>query len=207
MKKNAFLLLALLTGIATGSNVHAQQVKVGVFDINLMVQAMPAYRQVDSLVQLYERDSLAPEYEIYQSEYVRLDSTFKNDSVLVAAGKKSKKVLDYTAEQRQKMGLNIVYWQQFAQNKSNYKRNQLASPLYDQVAMAYKRVLDKKKYSIVLKPQTYEFGFRIENIFVSVARELKLSGLPEELLSLGVDPDAQPILPSASKNIIKVKAN
>ncbi len=207
MKKNAFLLLTLLAGIVTGNKVYAQQVKVGVFDINLMVQAMPAYRGVDSLVQLYERDSLAPEYEIYQSEYVRLDSTFKNDSVLVAAGKKSKKVLDYTAEQRQKMGLTIVYWQQLAQNKSNNKRNQLAGPLYNQVAMAYKRVLDKKKYSIVLKPQTYEFGFRIENIFVSVARELKLPGLPEELLSLGADPDAQPLLPPASKNTIKAKAN
>lgn len=200
MKKSTFTFLSFLAFIASGHAVNAQQIRVGVFDINLMVQAMPAYRQVDSLVQLYERDSLAPEYEIYQSEYARLDSTFKNDSVLAAAGKKSQKVLDYTSGQRQKMALNIVYWQQLAQNKSNYKRNQLASPLYDQVAMAYKRVLDKKKYSIVLKPQTYEFGFRIENIFVSVARELKLSGLPEELLTLGVDPDAQTISSAVPKN-------
>ena len=126
---------------------------------------------------------------------------------MVAAGKKSKKVLDYTAEQRQKMGLNIVYWQQFAQNKSNNKRSQLAGPLYEEVAIAYKKVLDKKKYTIVLKPQTYEFGFRIENIFVSVARELKLQALPEEILVLGVDPDAQPAMPPASKNNIKAKAN
>ena len=201
------MLLVFITSISIGNKLIAQQVKVGVFDINLMVQALPAYRQVDSLVQLYEKDSLAPEYEIYQSEYVRLDSTYKNDSVMVAAGKKSKKVLDYTAEQRQKMGLNIVYWQQFAQNKSNNKRSQLAGPLYEEVAIAYKKVLDKKKYTIVLKPQTYEFGFRIENIFVSVARELKLQALPEEILVLGVDPDAQPAMPPASKNNIKAKAN
>jgi hypothetical protein len=153
---------------------------------------MPAYTQVDSMVQAYERDSLAPEYEIYQSEYIRLDSTFKKDSILVAAGQKSKQVLDYMAGQRQKMGLNIVYWQQLAQNKSNLKRNLLARPLYDQVAMAYKRVLDKRKYAIVLKPQTYEFGFPIENIFVSVAKELKLTALPQELLALGDDPDPVP---------------
>ena len=52
------------------TTVQAQQMKVGVFDMDLMVQAMPPYRQVDSLVQIYERDSLAGEYEIYQSEYV-----------------------------------------------------------------------------------------------------------------------------------------
>ena len=66
--------------------------------------------------------------------------------------------------------------------------------------MAYKRVIDKKKYTIVLKPQTYEFGFKIENIFVSVARELKLQSLPDELLSLGVDPDEQRVPVAAPKS-------
>ena len=189
MKKKFCVALAILASLLCIRPVHAQQVKVGVFDIDLMVQAMPGYRQVDSMVQIYEKDSLAAEYEIYQSEYIRLDSTYKKDSALFAAGKKSKQLLDYTAEQRQKMGLNIVYWQQLSQNKLNLKRNELARPLYEQVGSAYKRVLDKKKYTIVLKPQTYEFGFRIENIFVSVAKELRLTSLPREILALGDDPD------------------
>ena len=107
-------MLAACLLLAAGMQAQTSQPKVGVFDIDLMVQAMPTYRQVDSLVQIYERDSLGAEYEIYQSEYVRLDSTYKNDSALVAAGKKSPKVLEYTAGQRQKMGMNLVYWQQLA---------------------------------------------------------------------------------------------
>ena len=190
MRKTVYYVMACCLLVAAFTNAHAQQVKVGVFDIDLMVQAMPSYRQVDSLVQIYERDSLAAEYEVYQSEYVRLDSTYKNDSALVAAGKKSQKMLEYTAEQRQKMGLNIVYWRQLSQNKSNAKRGELARPLYQQVAIAYKKILDKRKYFIVLKPQTYEMGFHIDNLFLSVARELKLQGLPQELLALGDDPDA-----------------
>ena len=190
MRKTAYSVMACCLLVTAFTTAHAQQVKVGVFDIDLMVQAMPSYRQVDSLVQIYERDSLAAEYEVYQSEYVRLDSTYKNDSALVAAGKKSQKMLEYTAEQRQKMGLNIVYWRQLSQNKSNAKRGELARPLYQQVAMAYKKILDKRKYFIVLKPQTYEMGFHIDNLFLSVARELKLQGLPQELLALGDDPDA-----------------
>src|SRR5205085_9571039 len=93
--------------------------------------------------------------------------------------------------------LNLVYWQQISQNKSNTKRNQYAQPLYQVVVGAYKRILDKKKYTLILKPQTYEAGFPIDNIFLSVARELKLSELPQQLLGIGLDPDAgqQPAKP------------
>lgn len=198
MKKVLFSLFAFTVLMLADKTIMAQQLKVGVFDLDVMVQAMPAYRQVDSLVQLYERDSLGAEYEVYQSEYQRLDSTYKADSVLVVAGKKSKTMLDYTAGERQKMAMNIVYWQQIAQNKSNNKRGQLAQPLYSQVANAYKTVLARKKYTIVLKPNTYEMGFPIDNIFISVAKELKLPGLPQQLLYLGDDPDAGKTAPASA---------
>ena len=190
MKK--FLLGSLLlTGLLFGgNNLHAQQMKVGVFDLDLMVQAMPGYRQVDSLVQLSEPDSLTEEYKYYMSEYQRLDSTFKSDSVLVAQGKKSKTQLDMVSSDRKNMALNLVYWQQISQNKSNNKRSELAQPLYKQVVDAYKKILDKKKYNLVLKPNSYEMGFPIDNIFISVAKELKLTQLPQDLLYLGDDPDA-----------------
>ena len=190
MKKVLFLAL-LVTGLLfVGGKTNAQQLKVGVFDIDLMVQAMPDYHNVDSLVQIYEQDSLTEEYKYYMSEYQRLDSTYKSDSTLVAQGKKSKVQLDMTSSDRQKIALNLVYWQQISQNKSNNKRSQLAQPLYNVVADAYKKVLDRKKYNLILKPNSYEMGFPIDNIFISVAKELKLTQLPQDLLYLGDDPDA-----------------
>ena len=119
--------------------------KIGVFDIDYMVQAMPGYPAIDSAVQVYERDSLGAEYEIYQMEYHRLDSTYKADS---AAGKPAT-LLDYTKGQLQQMAFNLVYWQQIAQNKSDAKRGQLAGPLYQAVGAAYKKVLDTKKFTLV----------------------------------------------------------
>ena len=207
MKKILFFLLSFIFFLIEGENSKAQSLKIGVFDIDLMVQAMPGYRVVDSLVQIYEADSLAVELQYYQMEFQRLDSTYKIDSALVATGKKSKALLDFTVEERRKIGLNLVYWQQIAQNKSNNKRNQLAQPLYEAVTNAYKKVLARKKYTIILKPQTYEAGFAIDNIFISVARELKLSGLPEQLLYLGNDPDPvkQPVIKSPAGN--KPKSN
>lgn len=189
MKKNLFAILCLVFCVVSSENVKAQTFKAGVFDIDLMVQAMPGYRAVDSLMQIYEADTLGAQYQIYEMEYQRLDSTYRIDSALFAAGKKSKALFDYTTEERRKMGLNLVYWRQIAQNKSNNKRGILAKPLYEVVAEAYKKILIKKKYSLILKPQTYEAGFPIENVFLAVARELKLSQLPQELLYLGDDPD------------------
>jgi Skp family chaperone for outer membrane proteins len=190
MKKVLFSIFGCIVFMLAGENINAQSLKVGVFDIDLMVQAMPGYHIVDSLVQVYERDSLGAEYQIYDMEFHRLDSTYKVDSALYVAGKKTKALFDYTTEERRKMGLNLLYWQQIAQNKSNSKRNQYAQPLYQVVVGAYKKILDKKKYTLILKPQTYEAGFPIDNIFLSVARELKLQGLPQQLLGLGDDPDA-----------------
>jgi Skp family chaperone for outer membrane proteins len=199
MKKILLATFSYTVCMLTAGNIKAQSMKIGVFDMDVMVQAMPGYHIVDSLIQIYEGDSLAIEYQYYQMEYQRLDSTYKADSVLVAGGKKPKALLDFTTEQRRKTALNILYWQQIAQNKSSNKRNQLAQPLYVAVVAAYKKVLARKKYNLVLKPQTYEAGFPIDNIFISVARELKLPGLPQELLYLGEDPDAvkQPAKPPA----------
>ncbi|HLG39464.1 MAG TPA: OmpH family outer membrane protein [Chitinophagaceae bacterium] len=189
MKKIVFPVFAGIFLLIAGTNSNAQTLRAGVFDIDLMVQAMPGYRLVDSLVQIYEVDSLGAELEFLKWEYQRLDSTYKLDSAAVAQGKKTQAQLNFLIDQRRETGLKLVYWQQYAQNKSNNKRGQLAQPLYQVVINAYKKILDKKKYMLVLKPQTYEAGFAIDNIFLSVARELKLSELPQQLLNIGDDPD------------------
>ena len=75
----------------------------------------------------------------------------------------------------------------------------MAQPLYQVVIGAYKKILDKKKYTLILKPQTYEAGFAIDNIFLSVARELKVDRTAATTYwVLGDDPDAvkQPAKPA-----------
>lgn len=179
MKKVLFSLLAVTGMLLASSDMKAQAqqgLKVGVFDIEIMIQVMPGYRAVDSLVRKYEQDTLGAEYRDYQEEYQRLDSTYKADS---AAGK-SKTILDMHKQNRQQVAMNLVYWQQIAQNKSDQKRAMMAQPLYEKVVTAYKKVLDAKKYLIVLKPNTFEVGTQAENVFELVAKELKIP-LPDEL--------------------------
>ena len=187
--RKALFFFSLVASMLMTANVKSQTLKIGVFDIDIMVQAMPGYRAVDSLMQIYDRDTLGALRTYNETEYKRLDSTYKADSAQVAQGKKSKAILDMVSADRQKAIVNILYWQQIAQGKSNEKRGLLSQNLYTLVVEAYKKVLARKKYTLVLKPQTYEGGFPIDNIFIAVARELKLAGLPQDLLYLGNDPD------------------
>ncbi|HEX6914042.1 MAG TPA: OmpH family outer membrane protein [Chitinophagaceae bacterium] len=183
MKKVLIAVVALVGLLITNeTNAQAQSIKVGFFDLETMVTVMPGYRSVDSLLQIYERDSLTSEYEFYQSEFRRLDSTFKADSV---AGK-AKNVLDLIQRQRSEVAMNLIYWQQIAQNKMENKRNMLAGPLFQQVFAAYQKILQKGNYTFVLNPQaleTYSYNMgltKAENLFIPVAKELKVQ-LPQEL--------------------------
>ncbi len=170
------------------SEANAQ--KIGVFDLDIMVsQALPEYRAVDSMVQVYERDSLSLEYDYALREYNRLDSTYKLDS----AAKKPASVLNYIKQQKNEIATTIIYWQQISQQKSGQKRQMLANPLYQRVLAAYQKVLQANTYLVVLKPEAIEFmgSPKIENVFEKVAREMKIT-LPDQLRSSDPEPAQQP---------------
>ncbi len=177
----AVCMTALCFGFKSSYAQTATALKVGVFDMDLMVQALPEYRGIDSMVQGYERDTLNSEYQVYVSEYQRLDSTLKSDSAKGVAAT----IMQYNNQQKQQMMYNLAYWQQIAQQKSEGYRGNLAAPLYQKVLVAYKKILAVKKYSLILKPNTYEVGFPIENMFPLVAKEMNVT-LPPGLM---VDPN------------------
>jgi Skp family chaperone for outer membrane proteins len=179
MKKVLLVVLAFLGMFFTASNADAQATaKVGVFDIDIMVRQMPGYRTVDSLLAIYEQDSLRGEYEFAVKEYNRLDSTYKADS----AAKKAATVLSYQKDQRSTIATTIIYWQQISQQKSEQKRQQYAGPMIEKVLGAYEKVLKANNYLVVLKPEAVEFlgSSKIDNVFEKVARELKIP-LPDGL--------------------------
>lgn len=185
-----------VAGSFIANNADAQAgAKVGVFDIDIAVSNMPGYRRVDSLLSLYQQDSLRGEYDFAVREYNRLDSNYKADS----AAKKSATVLNYQKEQRQQVATTIVYWQQIAQQKTEQKRQELAAPLFEKVLGAYSKVLQANNYLVVLKPGAYEMGSKVDNVFEKVFREMKLP-VPEQLRSQGPGQEpaaAQPSAPTA----------
>lgn len=189
MKKVLFGLLTV-AGLLFAGNQASAQFKVAVFDIDEMVQAMPGYATVDSLLRIYQQDSLATEQQYYYSEYQRLDSILKLDSVAVKAGKKQASVLDFENKQKQQMMVYLVNWQQYSQQKLAQKQQQLAQGLYEQVGASYQKIVKAKGYSLILKPGAFEQLSKVDNLFITVAKDLKLTALPQEILMMGPDPDA-----------------
>ncbi len=160
---------------SNGSN-NQQKSKYAVFDFELMVQAMPGYKAVDSLVQAFEADTLTPEHDFYVSEFKRIDSSYRVDSL---AGK-PKSITDLLLQQRNQLYINLYYWQQIAQNRSDNKRAQLAQPLFEQIATVYQQILKNRHYDLILKPSAVEFGSNVDNLFVVVAQALHVQ-LPAQL--------------------------
>jgi Skp family chaperone for outer membrane proteins len=175
--KKVVLGFLIIMGTGFTTDISAQG-KIGVFDVDIMVQAMPGYRAVDSMLQIFTNDSLRMEYDFNLKEYNRLDSTYKSDSAKKAPGS----VLNYIKDQRTQFATTIIYWQQYSQQRSDNKRQQLAGGLYEKVLGAYDKVLKGNNYLVVLKPGSYEIGSRVENVFEKVAKELKIP-LPDQLRS------------------------
>lgn len=177
MKKVFYSLLVIAGLFFTSAQTKAQTFKVGVFDVDQMLTVMPGYRAVDSLLQIYQNDSLPAEYAFYNDEYKRLDSTYKADS----AKGKAPTVLDMEKQQRQQVAINIVYWQQIQQNKLEQKRYQLAYPMLQQIDNSYKKIMAAKKYSLIVKPDAilYIDPAQVDNLFDLVAKDLKIK-LPQQ---------------------------
>lgn len=194
MKKVLFVVLAFAGSFIAANNADAQAGgKIGFFDIDIMVSNMPGYRTVDSLLSIYQQDSLRSEYDFAVKEYNRLDSNYKADS----AAKKSATVLNYQKDQRSQVATTIVYWQQISQQKLEQKRQELAGPLYEKVIGAYQKVLQSNNYLLVLKPGAYEYGSKVENVFEKVFKELKLPVPDQFKTPVQQQPTAQPSTPPA----------
>ena len=178
---------------ANNSSAQATGAKIGVFDIDIAVSNMPGYRTVDSLLGIYQQDSLRGEYDFAVREYNRLDSTYKSDS----AAKKAPTVLNYQKDQRSQIATTIIYWQQISQQKTEQRRQELAAPMYEKVLGAYSKVLQANNYLVVLKPGAYEMGSKVDNVFEKVFKELKLP-VPEQLKSQGNAQDQQGGQPSSA---------
>lgn len=173
----------VLTAICfiSSSKCYSQTFKIGVFDIDSMVHALPEYRNIDSLLVVYEIDTLQTEYEILYQEYIKTDSFYLNRGDY----NYDKKLLDSISFIRQKLAINLVYWTQIVEQNRDERRRRFSEPLYQKVRVAFKKVVEEYKYDLVFKPRAIQFGNNVDNLFILVAKKLNLTSLPAHLQQLG----------------------
>lgn len=173
MKKVIFSLLAVIgLGFVT-NNTQAQStpaLKVGIFDMDIIVSRLPEYKDVQAKIDAFDRDSLGPRRDAIEYQYNRADSSYKADS----AAKKSKQVLDYSNQQRQQYAWQLINWQQIVQNAERQKYSELARPLYEKVNKAFMEEMKAQKVTLVIKPDAaiYWDDKVVVNLFEPVAKKL-----------------------------------
>lgn len=181
-----FFLLMFFAGIyfcSSAQEINPSKTKIGIFDVELMVKALPEYKVIDSLLLVYSIETIDAEHEIYQQEYQRLDSIII--SHLNIQKFKNSKYVDSLNKQRLEIATSIVYWQSYQHSKDSTRRMQLAKPLYEKVTRAFYKVVEQNHYDYVFKPDAIVFSNNADNLFIAVAKELSVAELPEELKKIG----------------------
>jgi outer membrane protein len=165
--------LAIVVGLlATGSTMA--QSKFGYIRVDDVVALMPATAKIDSLLELYQRDTIQPEYASVVEQYQFNDSLYR-DSL-----KTPKSVRDEIAKKLPGLIYQIQNWQQISQQAMEAKQNQLLAPIYNEVYTAIKAVAKEKGYTHVLNKEAFLVAPEGDDMIVAVATRLKLK-LPPQL--------------------------
>lgn len=180
MKKVLVVAVAILGLVVTGTEKAAAQTtpnKFGYFDLEYVLSVMPGIEKVDTLMQVFERDSLNPEYQFELAELNRMDSTLKADSAKMPAR---------LYQQRQQEQIQRYYklqnWQQYSQQIMQSKQQELMAPYLNKVLEAFQAVIADGKYTYVFKRETLWQAPPADNLIPIVAKKLGIK--------LPVDPNA-----------------
>ena len=178
MKKFLFVCVAFAASFLLTNTTHAQTQKIGYFDEQRALLLFPGIGKVDTLLQVYQQDSLRLEYEARVYEFQRADSIFKKDSAAMPAKARELAIKDMN----QKRAI-LVQWQQVGQEMYNAKMDQLLGPYKQKMFNALQEVIKEQKYTYVLNAASlsqYAQPPILDDLSIRVAIKLKLP-LPKEM--------------------------
>ncbi|MFN4975215.1 MAG: OmpH family outer membrane protein [Bacteroidota bacterium] len=178
MKQLFTLSLVVASLLFSAGNATAQQpVKIGYFDEQLVLGLMPGIDKVTQELESFQQDSLKDEYDYTYKTFLRQDSLFKKDSATMPPKAREMALTDLN-KSRQK----LVYWQQYSQEVTSQKQEQLLQPYRIKILTALNEVIAEQKYTLVLKNDAlspYVNPPLLDNLAIRVAIKLKLQ-LPKE---------------------------
>ena len=136
---------------------------------------MPGTAKIDSLLEIYQRDTIQPEYTSLVETYQFKDSIYR-DSV---SGKTPASVRQQIAKELPGLIYQIQNWQQISQQALEAKQNQLLAPIYKEVYDAIKLVAKEKGYSHVFNREAFIVAPDADDLIVAVAAKLKVTVPPQ----------------------------
>jgi outer membrane protein len=164
--KKIIAILVLAAGLVSGT-VHAQT-KFGYIRVDEMVSYMPELKKIDTLLAIYQNDSLPRTYNYLLSQYKYYDSV-ASDSIHQTAI-----VRQQASTQRNEFIAELQNWQSTAQALIEQKQNMLLQPVYDKVLKAIDDVAKEKGYGYVFNREALLVSPPADNLIPMVAEKLKV---------------------------------
>jgi len=166
MKKLRVVLL-IATLVVAGS-ASAQTPKIGYIRIDDMVSFMPEVEKIDSLLKIYQSDSLAEEYKSLVDLYQFKDSTYRDTIRTKPAVRKQ------LEEELPSLLYQLQNWQAISQQKIENKQGELLQPVYKKVYDAIKVVAKEKGYTHVYNKDVFLVAPEGDDLLAAVAAKLKV---------------------------------
>jgi outer membrane protein len=175
MKKLKVLVAAVCLVLVT--NVSQAQTKIGYIDAETVLYLMPEVAKIDSMMRIYQTDTIGREYTSLLQNYQHKDSILRDTVAhpLVPAVK----------EQYQKdlfqLTQTLQSWNELAQQAYQNKQNQLLAPVMKKINDAINAVAKEKGYTHVLSRETLLVAPEADNLLQAVAKKLNIT-VPPQLL-------------------------
>jgi outer membrane protein len=170
MKKLKLFLLA--TALITAGSAMAQT-KIGYIRIDDMVSLMPEIPRIDSMLKIYQSDSLGEEYSSLIQLYQFKDSVYR-DSVRTKPA-----VRKQLEGELPGLIYQIQNWQSISQQKVENKQGELLQPVYKKVYDAIRAVAKEKGYTHVFSKDVFLVAPEGDDILAAVALKLKVKLPPQ----------------------------
>jgi outer membrane protein len=175
--KKLFAVAGLAMAMMFGGNQKATaQNKFGYFNDKAVLYNMPGVSKLDTILSIFQQDSLGAERNFRAAEFQRNDSTLKADSVML--------VKAHIYETKMKEHIQEFYilqnWEQYAQQQMQAKQAELLQPFQEKMAAAFSAVVKEGGFTWVFKEESlYVAPPGAENLTMPVLKKLGIK-IPEQ---------------------------
>lgn len=174
MKKLKVLVAAVCLVLVT--NVSQAQTKIGYIDAETVLYLMPDVAKIDSLMRIYQTDSIGREYTSLVQTYQYKDSVFRDSAHPLPPA-----VKDQYQKDLFQLTQTLQGWQEIAQQAYQNKQNQLLAPVMRKINEAINAVAKEKGYTHVLSREALLVAPDADNLLQAVAKKLNVT-VPAQLL-------------------------
>lgn len=171
MRRILFVCVALAASILFSNTTQAQG-KMGYFDEDKLLPFMPGVKKVDTLLALFQRDTLNVQYDTTYTAYKKFDSLYRRDSALLTG--ENRKVAETTLNRYK---AQVLYWSEYEKQRLQYKEAELMFPYKKALSDALMAVLAENGYAYAIHVSQlckYVAPPLLDNLTIRVAMKLNI---------------------------------